>query len=64
MEKQFDWNAPWLLPGWRVVQVGELEILPNGEPSISYWTFAEDAGAQALSANDLKRLAEEERRKP
>ena len=55
----FDWDAPWVLPGWRVVVVGKFEILPNAEPSIFDWTFREDPGAPGYSANELKRMAEE-----
>ena len=55
-EQPFDWDAPWVLAGWRVVRVGTFETLPNGAPSICDWSFAEDKSALPKSANDLKEI--------
>ena len=56
--EQFDWDAPWLT-GARVVQVGKIAKLPNGEPALQFWGFHADDTAPPLSANDLKRMAVE-----
>ena len=55
----FDWDAIWILPGWRVTRVGTLKVLPNGAPAIELWTFQEDSTASGYTANDLLRMVKE-----
>ena len=59
-QKPFDWDAPWL-SGVSVVKVGEIRRLSNGEPGIEDWTFYADDTAPPLSANDLKRMVDEQK---